>query len=333
MLVLAIETSCDETAAAIVDERVRVLSSVVSTQVELHAPFGGVVPEIASRAHLELVLPVVQQAVSDAGIRIDEVELFAATRGPGLAGALIVGVAAAKAFALVFDRPFVGVNHHEGHLYAAVLQEPDLAPPFMTLIVSGGHTMIVATDAFGCYRILGRTVDDAAGEAFDKVARYCGLGYPGGPIIDQLAATGDPLAVRLPRPMLHDGYDFSFSGLKTAVVRYFDDHPQTRVVDLAAGFQAAAVEVLTTKLVKATVDEHMDTMVIGGGVAANSALRAAVVAAGETAGIRVVVPDRAFCTDNAAMIGAAALAQFARDGSDGLPSSLASSVVPGLRLS
>ncbi len=329
MLVLAVESSCDETAAAIIEDGTTIRSSVVSSHVELHAPFGGVVPEIASRAHLERIQPVIDEALVDAGVLLDAVDVFAATRGPGLVGALIVGVAAAKSLALVYDKPFVGVNHHEGHLFAARLQAPNLAPPFMTLIVSGGHTMIVATDDWGAYRVLGRTVDDAAGEAFDKVARHLGLGYPGGPIIDELAMTGDPKRVQLPRPMLNDGsYDFSFSGLKTAVIRYVAENPEVAMCDVAAGFQAAAVEVLTTKLLRAAHHESMDTVVIGGGVAANSGLRLQVELESEQRGLHCVVPARALCTDNAAMIGAAAAAQYARNGQD----SLGLSVAPGLRL-
>ena len=328
MLVLAIESSCDETAVAIVRGPTSICSSVISSQVELHAPFGGVVPEIASRAHLEQLQPLLQSALRDAAVTFEDIDAFAATEGPGLAGALIVGVAAAKALAVVFDKPYVGVNHHEGHLYAALLQQPDLAPPFMSLIVSGGHTMIVDVRAFGDYRIVGRTVDDAAGEAFDKVARFCGLGYPGGPIIDRLAAAGNPTAVRLPRPMLHDGFDFSFSGLKTAVVRFVQDHPDVAIEDLAAGFQTAAVDVLCTKLLKAAVDAKYSTVVVVGGVAANSGLRSEMVRRSGAAGLTCVLADRDLCTDNAAMIAAAASGQLARRG----PTDLSAPIRPSLRL-
>ncbi len=304
--ILAIESSCDETAAAVVDDGHRVRSSIVSTQAELHAPFGGVVPEIASRAHLEHINLVIERALADAHCTLDDIDVFAATQGPGLSGALLVGVSAAKALALAVGRPYVAVHHHEAHVFAALLDTPDLEPPFVTLVVSGGHTMIVAVDALGSYRVLGRTVDDAAGEAFDKVARVLGLGYPGGPIIDRLAAEGDAARAPLPRPMLDDGYDFSFSGLKTAVVRFVGEHPDVAIADVAAGFQAAAVDVLVTKLVRAARAEGCPTVVIGGGVAANSGLRSAVVAAAADAGLRAVVPDRAWCTDNAAMVGAAA---------------------------
>jgi N6-L-threonylcarbamoyladenine synthase len=322
--VLAIESSCDETAAAVVDDGHVVRSSVVSTQGDLHAPYGGVVPEIASRAHLECIVPVVRRALADAACPLDSIDVVAATQGPGLSGALLVGLCAAKALALAAGRPFVGVHHHEAHVFAALLDEPSLEPPFVTLVVSGGHTMIVAVDDLGRYRVLGRTVDDAAGEAFDKVARVLGLGYPGGPLIDALAVSGDPGRVRLPRPMLDDGYDFSFSGLKTAVVRALRDDPDLDVADVAAGFQAAAVEVLVTKLVRAAQAESVPTVVIGGGVAANSALRQAVADAAQAAGLRAVVPARSWCTDNAAMVAAAAHHRFTTQG----PSALDAGVRP-----
>lgn len=336
MIVLAIESSCDETAAAVVGSGPRVLSSVVATQIEQHAPYGGVVPEIASRAHVELIKPVVRDAIAQSGLELRDIDVFAATCGPGLAGALIVGVAAAKALSVVYRKPFLGVHHHEGHLFAAMLEDPALKPPFLTLIVSGGHTMIVAVDDIGAYRVVGQTVDDAAGEAFDKVARYCGLGYPGGPVIDRLAEHGDASKVPLPRPMLADGLDFSFSGLKTAVVRFVDEHPEVAVEDIAAGFQRAVVDVLVTKLLRAAEQLGFHTVVIGGGVAANRDLRAAVAAAAGAAGLRAVVPARAFCTDNAAMIAAAALGRLehSRSTDRGLAmAGLHAVVAPNLRLS
>ncbi|MFP5327537.1 MAG: tRNA (adenosine(37)-N6)-threonylcarbamoyltransferase complex transferase subunit TsaD, partial [Acidimicrobiia bacterium] len=257
--VLGIETSCDETAAAVVSDGGNVLSSVVSSQVDLHARFGGVVPEIASRAHLDLLSPVVAEAIVEARVaepnapaeavepgtaRIDAV---AATVGPGLIGALLVGVSHAKALALAWDVPFLGVNHLEAHLYAAMLEDPDLELPVVVLLVSGGHTMLIEMQDHGRYRLLGQTIDDAAGEAFDKVARFLGLGYPGGPAIDRLSKDGDPEAVAFPRGLKDDGYDFSFSGLKTSVVRYVRKHPELEVADIAASFQEAVVDVLTTK--------------------------------------------------------------------------------------
>ncbi len=326
--VLGIETSCDETAAAVVRDGRTVVSSAVATQFERHAPYGGVVPEIASRAHVELVNSVIERALIEAGTDLSEIDAIAACHGPGLAGALLVGVSAAKALALVTGRPYVGVNHHEGHMYAALLDDPTLEPPFVTLVASGGHTLLVAMRDHGRYETLGQTVDDAAGEAFDKVARFLGLGYPGGPAIDALAARGDPEAIAFPRPMLDDGSDFSFSGLKTAVVTYCRRHPELDVADVAASFQAAVVDVLVIKLVRAARRAQVDTIVIGGGVAANSGLRARVVVEAERAGLRSVVPSMALCTDNAAMIAACAFYRLAADG----PTTLDSGIRPGLRL-
>ncbi len=304
--VLAIETSCDETAAAIVVGGRTIRSSVVATQADMHAQFGGVVPEVASRAHVELINGVVTQALSDAGMALADVDVVAACHGPGLAGALLVGVSAAKALALVADRPYIGVHHHEAHMYAAFLEDATLEPPCVTLIVSGGHTLLIAMDDYGKYRVLGRTVDDAAGEAFDKVARLLGLGYPGGPLIDRLAASGDPKAVHFTRPMINDGNDFSFSGLKTAVVLHRRKFPDFDPADTAASFQEAVVDLLVTKLLRVAKAEGIDTVVIGGGVAANSSLRARVANDSALAGLRCVIPDRTLCTDNAAMVAAAA---------------------------
>src|SRR5687768_146296 len=243
-VILGIETSCDETAAAIVEQGTSVLSSVVSSQVDLHARYGGVVPEIASRAHVDLIVPVVAQAFVEAGLSdrpVDgagcEVDAVAATYGPGLVGALLVGVSAAKALALAWDVPFIAVNHLEAHLYAALLEDPALELPLVVLLVSGGHTMLVHMEDHGQYKVLGSTIDDAAGEAFDKVARYLGLGYPGGPAIDRLAVKGDREAIDFPRAMLHEGHDFSFSGLKTAVINHVRKHPDTPTADVAASFQ------------------------------------------------------------------------------------------------
>ncbi len=327
-LVLAIETSCDETAVAVVDDGGRVRSSVVATQIERHAPFGGVVPEVASRAHVELLDDALEEALIEAGARLGDVDVFAACHGPGLSGALLVGVSAAKALALAMQRPYVGVHHHEAHMTAALIEHPDLAPPYVTLIVSGGHTLIAHTSDVGRHEVLGQTVDDAAGEAFDKVARFLGLGYPGGPAIDRLAVQGDSASIAFPRPMLDDGCDFSFSGLKTAVVRYCRDHPDTALADVAASFQAAVVDVCVTKLVRAAEETGAPAIVIGGGVAANSALRVAVEAAGAARGLRAIVPSRALCTDNAAMVGVAAQQRFVLDG----PTPLDDGVHPGLAL-
>ncbi|HMG41828.1 MAG TPA: tRNA (adenosine(37)-N6)-threonylcarbamoyltransferase complex transferase subunit TsaD [Acidimicrobiales bacterium] len=326
--ILGIETSCDETAAAVVDGARLVRSSVVASQIDRHARFGGVVPEIASRAHVELLTPVVAQALVEAGLSDDEVDAVAATTGPGLVGALLVGLSAAKAFALVWDVPFVAVNHLEGHLYAAFLEEPDLELPVVVLLVSGGHTLLVHMKEHGHYELLGTTIDDAAGEAFDKVARYLGLGYPGGPVIDRLATSGDPEAVRFPRAMLDRDYDFSFSGLKTAVVNHVRTHPDDAVEDVAASFQEAVVDVLVTKAMRAARDVGAKGICLGGGVAANRQLRQRLVAACAADGLRPFVPSLAMCTDNAAMIAAAGWWRLQSDG----PSPLDTGATPNLRL-
>jgi N6-L-threonylcarbamoyladenine synthase len=326
--VLGIETSCDETAAAVVASGTEVRSSVVSSQIDLHAEFGGVVPEIASRSHVELLTPVVADALVEAGVEGPDVAAVAATVGPGLVGALLVGVSAAKALALVWDVPFVGVNHLEAHLYAALLEQPDLELPLVFLLVSGGHTLLVAMEGHGRYRLLGSTVDDAAGEAFDKVARHLGLGYPGGPIIDKLAKAGDPQAIAFPRAMPGDNLDFSFSGIKTAVVNHVRQHPEASVEDVAASFQEAVVDVLVAKARRAADAMGAKGMALGGGVAANSRLREAFLAAAEEDGRPGYVPSRAMCTDNAAMVASCGWYRLQADG----PSPLAVGADPGLRL-
>jgi N6-L-threonylcarbamoyladenine synthase len=326
--ILGIETSCDETAAALVDDGRDIVASVVSSQVDLHARFGGVVPEVASRAHLELVNAVIAEALVEGGTELDALHGVAACHGPGLAGALLVGVSAAKALALTLDVPYIGVNHLEAHLHAAWLEDPSVEPPLAVLIVSGGHTMVVAMEGHGRYRLLGQTVDDAAGEAFDKVARALDLGYPGGPAIDRVAMRGDPEAVRFPRPMLGEGFDFSFSGLKTAVLNHLRRNPDADVADVAASFQAAVVDTLVHKLVSAADETGAATLVIGGGVAANSRLRAAVEDAAATTSRRALLPRPALCTDNGAMIAATAWWQLRAEG----PTPLHSGAEPGLRL-
>ena len=328
MRILGIETSCDETAAAVVEDGRLVRSSVVASQADLHARFGGVVPEIASRAHVELIGDTVAQALVEAGTSLEEIDAVAAVHGPGLAGALLVGVSAAKAIALATGMPYIGVHHHEAHLYAAFLEDPSLEPPVVTLVVSGGHTLLIAMEAHGRYRVLGQTVDDAAGEAFDKIARFLGLGYPGGPAIDRLATSGDPDAIAFPRPMRTDGLDFSFSGLKTAVVLHVRKHPDDDVADVAASFQAAIVDVLTEKLLAAARVTGIETLVIGGGVAANSALRARLLDVAVRGEARVVIPAIALCTDNAAMVAAVAAYRLAADG----PTPLDDAAVPNLAL-
>ena len=325
--VLGIETSCDETAAAVVADGTTVRSSVVSSQVDLHARYGGVVPEIASRAHLELLAPVVAQTLVESGVEGRELGAVAATVGPGLAGALLVGISAAKAYALAWDLPFVGINHMEAHLYASFLEDPDLVPPLVVLLVSGGHTMLVAMDDHGSYRLLGTTVDDAVGEAFDKVARVMGLGYPGGPAIDRVALTGDPTAVAFPRPM-PQGFDFSLSGLKTAVIRYVRENPDTPVADVAASFQAAVVDMLVDKARRAAQEVGAKSLCIGGGVAANSLLRERILDLCTAEGLGCFLPSRSMCTDNAAMVAAAAWWRYRSDG----PTPLDVGAQPNLRL-
>lgn len=328
-VVLAIETSCDETAASVVMGGNDVLSSIVSSQIDIHARFGGVVPEVASRAHMEALIPVVNSAVEEAGILPQRIDAVAATAGPGLIGALLVGVSAAKALSLVWDKPFIGINHLEAHLYAGLLDDPTLQFPLVVLLVSGGHTMIIEMRGHGDYTILGRTIDDAAGEAYDKVARYLTLGYPGGPIIDQIAADGNPTAVDFPRAMMHDGLDVSFSGLKTSVINYVRKNPTVSNTDIAASFQAAVVDVLCAKTIKAAQQVGAKGIVLGGGVSANSALRAQMTERGNVAGFRVALPSRAMCTDNAAMIAAAAWHRLKSDG----PMDLSCGAYPNLKLS
>lgn len=317
-VVLAIETSCDETSVAVVRGGDQVLSNVVSSQIELHAEFGGVVPEVASRAHLELLEPVVETALHEAGTTSAELDAVAATHGPGLIGALLVGVSAAKALAVAWKVPYVGVNHMEGHLFATFLERPDLEPPFVVLLVSGGHTMLVEVRAKGHYRILGSTTDDAAGEAFDKVARYLGLGYPGGPLIDKLAAEGDRESIAFPRGLLSEGLDFSFSGMKTAVINYVRKHPEATNADLAASFQEAVVDVLVVKTLRAARQVGARAVCLGGGVAANRRLRERFADEARAAGFDYLVPSRDYCTDNAAMIAAAGSWRLANDGPTGL---------------
>jgi N6-L-threonylcarbamoyladenine synthase len=327
-VVLAIETSCDETAASIVMGGNDVLSSIVSSQIDIHARFGGVVPEVASRAHLESIVPVIDAAIAEAGILPSRIDAVAATAGPGLIGALLVGVSAAKSLALVWDKPFIGVNHLEAHLYAGLLDDPTLEFPLVVLLVSGGHTMIIHMKGHGDYTVLGRTIDDAAGEAYDKVARYLDLGYPGGPVIDRIASEGNPHAVEFPRAMMHDGLDVSFSGLKTSVINHVRKNPEMSNVDIAASFQAAVVDVLCAKTIKAAQQVGAQGIVLGGGVSANSFLRSEMSRRGGEAGFKVALPSRAMCTDNAAMIAAAAWHRLKSDG----PRDLDCGAYPNLKL-
>ena len=328
-VVLALETSCDETAASVVMGGNDVLSSIVSSQIDIHARFGGVVPEVASRAHLESLIPVVNAAVEEAGILPERIDAVAATAGPGLIGALLVGVSAAKALSLAWNKPFIGVNHLEAHLYAGLLDDPTLEFPLVVLLVSGGHTMIIEMRDHGDYTILGRTIDDAAGEAYDKVARYLNVGYPGGPVIDKMASDGDASTVNFPRAMMHDGLDVSFSGLKTSVINYVRKNPSVSNVDIAASFQDAVVDVLCSKTIKAAQQVGAKGIVLGGGVSANTALRAHMTERGAAAGFKVALPSRAMCTDNAAMIASAAWHRLQSDG----PMNLSCGAYPNLKLS
>ena len=329
-VVLGIETSCDETAASVVVDGHEVRSSVVSSQIDLHVPYGGVVPEIAGRAHVQRLNPVVREALHQAGLAEDGrgIDVVACTIGPGLIGALLVGVSAAKALASSWSVPFYGVNHLEAHLYSPFIDEPDLPLPLVTMLVSGGHTLLVVLKSPADYRVIGGTIDDAAGEAYDKVARFLGLGYPGGPAIDRLAPSGDPTAIAFPRAMKGDGYDFSFSGLKTSVVNYVRKHPDVSTADVAASFQAAVVDVLVHKARRAAVEFRAAGICLGGGVAANRLLRAEIQRVCDEDSRRALLPSNDMCTDNAAMVAAAAWWRIGLDG----PTPLDSGAYPGLRL-
>ena len=329
-LTLAIESSCDETAAAVLEGGRRVLSNVISSQIAIHEAYGGVVPEIASRKHLENMNPVVQRALDEAGVTWKDIDLIGVTHGPGLIGALVIGVAAAKGYALSTGIPMVGVNHMYGHVSSNYISYPDLEPPFLCLVVSGGHTNIVEVEDYTKIKVLGSTRDDAVGEAYDKVARVIGLGYPGGPKIDKLAKEGNPDAIHFKRVYLEkDSFDFSFSGIKTAVLNYVNSERQAgheiNTADIAAGFQEAVVEVLVTKSVEAVNkyssingDSSRKRLVVAGGVAANSRLREALTEACKKEGIELFLPEIKLCTDNAAMIGSAAYYKYKQFGPDDL---------------
>jgi N6-L-threonylcarbamoyladenine synthase len=319
--VLAIETSCDETAVAIVKNR-QVCSSIITSQIPVHQQYGGVVPEVASRQHLETINVAIAQALEQAQLNWEQIDAIAATCAPGLVGALLVGLTAAKTLAIVYNKPFLGVHHLEGHIYATYLSEPTLDPPFLSLLVSGGHTSLIYVKECGMYETLGETRDDAAGEAFDKVARLLKLGYPGGPVIDQLAQGGNSQAFALPegKVSLPGGgfhrYDGSFSGLKTAVLRLVQqlekDAQPLPVADIAASFQATVAKALTKRAIACAIDYGINTIAVGGGVAANSGLRKNLQAAASEHNIRVLFPPLKFCTDNAAMIACAAADHFSR---------------------
>ena len=314
--ILAIESSCDETAAAVIEDGRKICSSVISSQIPLHARYGGVVPEIASRQHVESVGPVVTQALEEAGMRLSDVDALAVTYGPGLVGALLVGVSAAKALAYAANKPLIPVNHIEGHVSANYIANPELEPPFVCLVASGGHSHIIAVEEYGVYRLLGQTLDDAAGEAFDKAARVLGLPYPGGPLLDKLSKEGDPHGLALPHVKTPGRYDYSFSGLKTALINEVHKRQQRGeeipAADIAASFQEAAVQMLTEKAVLAAKEYGAESVALAGGVASNSGLRQKMEQACAENGMRLFMPPPVLCTDNAAMIGSAAFYRLMR---------------------
>jgi N6-L-threonylcarbamoyladenine synthase len=331
MLTLAIETSCDETSSAVIKDGREVLSNIISSQIEIHRKFGGVVPEIASRKHIECINQIIQESLDEAKIGFKDIDLISVTRGPGLVGALLVGLSTAKALAYGLNIPIIGVNHIEGHVCANYIDHKDLKPPFTCLIVSGGHSYLVQVNSYVDYELVGRTRDDAAGEAFDKVARALGLPYPGGPFIDKLAKQGNKDSIEFPRVFLDDKtYDFSFSGLKTAVLNYLNQEKQKGneiiVEDVAASFQQAVLDVLVGKSFRLAKSRKSDKIVIAGGVAANEGLRNMMEKKGKMEGIKIYYPSKILCTDNAAMIGAAGYFQYI----NGNESDLGMSVNPNL---
>lgn len=332
-LILAIESSCDETSAAVVENGRVVLSNIIASQIDTHKKFGGVVPEVASRMHIEVVDSVVKEALEEAKVTLDDIDAIGVTYGPGLVGALLVGLQYAKGLALGANKPLIGVNHIEGHISANYIQHHDLKPPFVSLVVSGGHTFIVNVKDYGKYEVMGQTRDDAAGEAYDKVARALGLGYPGGPKIDKLAKEGNEDAIEFPRAKFHEEtLDFSFSGLKSAVLNYLNKAKMQNIevnkADVAASFQKAVINVLRDNVFLTCEREKVDKIAIAGGVAANSALRKALIEEGDKRGIKILFPELILCTDNAAMIGSAAYFQFLK----GNISSLDLNAKPNLKL-
>ncbi len=333
ILTLGIESSCDETSAAVLRGGRDLLSNVISTQIPVHQKFGGVVPEIASRKHIVNIMPVIDEALRKADVALEDIDQIAVTYGPGLVGALLVGVSAAKSLAFALNKPLIGVNHLEGHIFANFLSTPELEPPFMALVVSGGHTSLVDVNGYNSFRLMGQTRDDAAGEAFDKVARVMGLPYPGGPQIDRLAKDGDPKAIDFPRALQEKGnYEFSFSGLKSAVLNYLNSMKLKNIEvnknDVAASFQDAVIEVLIAKALEALREAKKDVLVLAGGVAANSSLEGRLREAADRHGIRFYFPSKVLCTDNAAMIACRGYYQSQA----GIFSDLHLNAVPGLNL-
>jgi N6-L-threonylcarbamoyladenine synthase len=309
MLILGIDTSCDDTSAAVVEDGRTILSSIVSSQDEIHSKYGGIVPELASRRHIELILPIVHETMNKAGVSFTDISAIAVTSGPGLIGSLLIGVCFAKSISFVYNIPLVAVNHLEGHIHAVFLEaSPDF--PFIALVVSGGHTSIYRVDDFGLYKEIGRTRDDAAGEAYDKVAKLLGFGYPGGPVIDKISAQGDPQAIAFPRANIKDSFDFSFSGLKTAVLNYVRKHPESRKEDISASFQSAVVDVLVNRVSKVVKAEGVNRVALSGGVSANRALRNEITRRAGENGFELFLPSLYLCTDNAAMIAAAGYPHF-----------------------
>lgn len=313
--ILGIESSCDETAASVVKNGREILSNIISSQIDIHTLYGGVVPEIASRKHIERINQVIEEALLEAKVTLDDITAIAVTYGPGLVGALLVGVTAAKAICFAKKIPLVGIHHIEGHISANYIEHKELAPPFMSLVVSGGHTHLIIVEGYGKYKILGRTRDDAAGEAFDKVARAIGLGYPGGPKIDKIAKEGNKEAISFPRAKIQESvYDFSFSGLKSSVLNYLNSCEMKKekivIPDVAASFQAAVVDVLVEHSVRAMREYNVKEFAIAGGVASNSALRKAMEDACKKEGVKLYYPTPVYCTDNAAMIGVAGYYEY-----------------------
>lgn len=333
VLILAIESSCDETAASVVKNGREVLSNIISSQIDLHTIYGGVVPEIASRKHIEKINQVIEEALKEANCSLDDIAAIAVTYGPGLVGALLVGVSAAKAISFAANKPLIGVHHIEGHISANFIENRQLEPPFACLVVSGGHTHLVAVKDYGAYEILGYTRDDAAGEAFDKVARAIGLGYPGGPKIDKISKEGNPEAIKFPRAKVAgSSYDFSFSGLKSAVLNYLNSCEMKNIAvnkaDVAASFQKAVIDVLVEHSLQAIKEYGYEKFAIAGGVASNSSLRAAFKTACELHKIALYQPSPIFCTDNAAMIGVAGYYEYIK----GVRSGYDLNAIPNLRL-
>ncbi len=333
ILILGIESSCDETSASVVKNGREILSNIISSQISLHRKYGGVVPEIASRKHVELIMPVINQAVEEAGVDLNDLDAIGVTYGPGLVGALLVGLSAAKGIAYALDKPLIGVHHIEGHISANYIEFKELEPPFVCLVASGGHSHIVFVKGYNEFEIMGQTRDDAAGEAFDKIARAIGLGYPGGPLIDKAAKTGKSDRIDFPRVKFGDGsLDFSFSGLKTSVLNYLNSMEQKREVycieDVAASFQQAVVDVLVKNTFAAAKNKNVRKIALAGGVASNSCLRSQMKEAAQNKGMEIYFPSPVLCTDNAAMIACAAYYEFLK----GNISDISLNAVPGLKL-